>query len=72
MLGVIAYGVGHMNGAHGLAAWRWLFIIEGVPCVALAFVIFFFLPSYPDRASWLTPEEKDILTSSYGANIPRG
>nr|GAT46902.1 predicted protein [Mycena chlorophos] len=24
--GAIAYGVGHMNGASGLSAWRWLFI----------------------------------------------
>lgn len=29
--GCIAYGVGHMNGAGGLAAWRWLFILEGIP-----------------------------------------
>lgn len=27
----IAYGVGHMNGACGIVAWRWLFIIEGLP-----------------------------------------
>ncbi|MCV5132937.1 hypothetical protein OFL98_30050, partial [Escherichia coli] len=29
--GAIAYGIGHMNGASGLSAWRWLFIIEGAP-----------------------------------------
>ncbi|KAH8891607.1 MFS transporter [Thozetella sp. PMI_491] len=29
--GCIAYGVGHMNGAGGIQAWRWLFIIEGIP-----------------------------------------
>ena len=25
--GAIAYGIGHMNGANGLSAWRWLFIM---------------------------------------------
>lgn len=25
--GAIAYGIGHMNGAGGLSAWRWLFIM---------------------------------------------
>ena len=61
-----------MNRAQGLEAWRWLFIIEGVPCVLLAVLIIFFLPSYPDRAKWLSAEEKTILDSSFGANIPRG
>ncbi|QRD92099.1 major facilitator superfamily domain-containing protein [Aspergillus flavus] len=58
--GAIAYGVGHMNQAHGLSAWRWLFIIEGAPSCASAFLVWFFLPDYPETASWLSAEEKEL------------
>ncbi|KAK3384884.1 major facilitator superfamily domain-containing protein [Podospora didyma] len=47
--GAIAYGIGHMNGAQGLAAWRWLFIIEGVPSCVSAFFVYFALPDYPEE-----------------------
>ncbi|KAJ5634119.1 hypothetical protein N7528_001961 [Penicillium herquei] len=70
--GAIAYGVGHMNQVGGLNAWRWLFILEGLPCILLAVAIFFFLPSYPEKAKWLTDEEKELLRASFGENIPRG
>ncbi|PVI02661.1 putative MFS transporter [Periconia macrospinosa] len=56
--GAIAYGVGHMNRTSGLSAWRWLFILEGLPsCVSSVFVLFL-LPDYPETATWLTTEEK--------------
>lgn len=58
--GAIAYGVGHMNGVRGLSAWRWLFIIEGLPSVASSLLILFFLPDYPESAKWLTPEERTL------------
>ncbi|KAJ5273554.1 hypothetical protein N7478_008679 [Penicillium angulare] len=58
--GAIAFGVGHMNGAHGLSAWRWLFIIEGAPSCASAFLVWFFLPDYPETAHWLSQEEKEL------------
>lgn len=58
--GAIAYGVGHMNQTHGLSAWRWLFIIEGAPSCASAFLVWFFLPDYPETASWLSAEEKEL------------
>ncbi|KAL2005885.1 hypothetical protein VTN00DRAFT_10378 [Thermoascus crustaceus] len=58
--GAIAYGVGHMNGARGLSAWRWLFIIEGAPSCASALLVWFFLPDYPESAGWLTPREKEL------------
>lgn len=61
-----------MNKVGGLDAWRWLFILEGLPCVVLAVAIFFFMPSYPEHAKWLSEEEKSILRSSFGENIPRG
>ncbi|KAI0425425.1 major facilitator superfamily domain-containing protein [Xylaria sp. FL1042] len=58
--GAIAYGVGHINGIHGLEGWRWLFIIEGVPSVALGFLMMLFLPNYPENARWLSKEEKEL------------
>ncbi|PCH06174.1 Major facilitator superfamily domain, general substrate transporter [Penicillium occitanis (nom. inval.)] len=70
--GAIAYGVGHMNQAGNLSAWRWLFILEGLPCLILSVAIFFFLPKYPETSKWLTEGEKSILQASFGANISRG
>jgi hypothetical protein len=58
--GAIAYGVGQMNGAHGLSAWRWLFFIEGAPSCASAILVWFFLPDYPETAHWLSSEEKEL------------
>lgn len=70
--GAIAYGVGHMNGAHGLSAWRWLFIIEGAPSCAAAFLVWFFLPDYPETAKWLTPDEKALAARRLAAEGSKG
>ncbi|KAK0211373.1 MFS transporter [Desarmillaria ectypa] len=56
--GSIAYGVGFMNGVRGLQAWRWLFIIEGAPSCFLAILVYFFFPSYPERAAWLSSSDR--------------
>lgn len=56
--GAIAYGVGHINGAAGLEAFRWLFIIEGIITLLSAFPLWFFLPDYPARAKWLNEADK--------------
>ncbi|KAF5721331.1 tartrate transporter [Fusarium globosum] len=58
--GAIAYGVGHMNQVHGLSGWRWLFILEGIPSVISSAFVWFGLPDFPESASWLSAEEKDI------------
>lgn len=56
--GLIAAGItNNMDGELGLRAWRWLFIIEGVITVVIAFAAFFVLPNFPRTTSWLTEEE---------------
>lgn len=70
--GAIAFGVGHMNGAHGLSAWRWLFIIEGAPSCASAFLVWFLLPDYPETAHWLTAEEKELAAQRLALEGSKG
>lgn len=56
---------GLLLNAHwlGLAGWRWLFIIEGVPAIVLGVVTFFFLTDWPDQASWLPGDERAWITA---------
>ncbi|KAI0743512.1 MFS general substrate transporter [Daedaleopsis nitida] len=58
----IAYGIGQLNGAHGLEAWRWLFLIEGIPAIILAPLIYLYYPDYPEAVSWLSPTERKLAT----------
>ena len=57
---VMAADKGSQNGTGGLSAWRWLFILEGIPSVCSAFLVFFFLPDYPETARWLSTTEKKL------------
>ncbi|KAM0494984.1 hypothetical protein ACHAP8_008362 [Fusarium lateritium] len=50
--------LGDMDGAHGKAGWRWLFIIEGVAAIGFSLIAMFILPNYPHTTKWLTEEER--------------
>jgi MFS transporter, ACS family, tartrate transporter len=58
-----------LDGAMGLKGWQWLFIIEGVPSVLLGVVSWFYLTDRPERADWLTAEQKAWLASKLNAEI---
>ncbi|ORY32019.1 major facilitator superfamily domain-containing protein [Naematelia encephala] len=62
--GLIAYGITHMDGDAGLESWRWLFILEGIATVALASVVLVFMPDSPERAKWLTTDEKEQVIAA--------
>ncbi|KXJ96662.1 allantoate permease [Microdochium bolleyi] len=57
--GLIGAGVlSNLEGAHGIAGWRWLFIIEGVITIGSSLISLLVLPDYPLTTRWLSPEEQ--------------
>lgn len=45
----------------GLAGWRWVFILQGIPAVIAGICTLFLLPSMPRDARWLDTREKEWL-----------
>ncbi|HAT1613722.1 TPA: MFS transporter [Raoultella ornithinolytica] len=53
----------NMHGIADIAGWRWLFAIEGIPAIVLGVMVLWLLPSSPEKARWLSGEEKEWLVS---------
>lgn len=51
----------------GIAGWRWLFILEGIPAVLLGIMTWLYLTDRPADARWLDEEEKTWLSRELGA-----
>lgn len=45
----------------GLQGWRWMLILEGIPAFILGIVTLFYLTESPEKAKWLSIEEKEWL-----------
>lgn len=56
-----------LGGLHG---WQWLFLIEGLPSCLLAFGVLVLLPDRPERARWLSAEEKAVIASRLAEDAP--
>jgi sugar phosphate permease len=52
-----------LDGAFGLHGWQWMFLLEGIPTVAIGVLIWFTLPDRPSDAKWLTREEAAEMTA---------
>jgi|SRR5450432_3134459 MFS transporter, ACS family, tartrate transporter len=57
---------GLLLGLHqfGIAGWQWLFVLEGLPAVVLAVVVFNSLKDHPQEAKWLPSEQKLWLVAT--------
>jgi MFS transporter, ACS family, tartrate transporter len=53
-----------LDGTLGIPGWKWLYIVEAVPAVLLAFAVLRYLTERPEVAAWLLPDEKQWLTST--------
>ncbi|MGJ7138836.1 MFS transporter [Morganella morganii] len=51
-----------LHGWMGRPGWFWMFVIEGLPAVVIGVFAFFWLDDSPEKARFLTAEEKKALT----------
>lgn len=51
----------NLSGVHGWAGWQWLFLIEGIPSLIAGILTLFYLTDKPEKAGWLSAEEKQLL-----------
>ena len=61
--GPVSGGLLALDGAAGLAGWQWLFLLEGIPAVALGFVVLRVLTERPEDADWLPARQRDALVA---------
>ena len=67
-MGSLAGSLLGMKGVLGLAGWQWLFLIEGLPAVAIGLVFLLVLPDRPSSADWLSVAEKQSLQDALAAD----
>ncbi|HMH64819.1 MAG TPA: MFS transporter [Rhizomicrobium sp.] len=58
-----------MDGTLGLHGWQWLFLIQGLPAVLLAFAVLKYLPDNPTHADWLSAAEKDAIAARLAGEV---
>ena len=49
-----------LDGAHGIAGWRWLFIVEGAATAGWSLIAHFILPDFPANTKWLNEREREL------------
>ncbi|KAI9708444.1 MAG: hypothetical protein M1820_003904 [Bogoriella megaspora] len=60
--GLLAYGIGFMDGVAGERGWRWIMIIEGLPTFVIGVASFWLLADGPETAYFLSAEERELST----------
>ncbi|KAJ5621000.1 hypothetical protein N7510_004984 [Penicillium lagena] len=59
--GILAWGIGHMDGVGGYSGWRWIFILEGLLTLVISFISYFWVYNYPSTAEFLSKEERQFI-----------
>jgi ACS family tartrate transporter-like MFS transporter len=56
-----------MHGLLGLSGWQWMFIVEAVPALVLGVVVLFYMTDRPEKAKWLSDDERNWLVTAMNA-----
>jgi sugar phosphate permease len=59
----------YFDGFAGLRGWHWLFLVQGLPAIVLGFLVYLLLDDKPDRAAWLSTEEKAMVEDAFRSDI---
>jgi D-galactonate transporter len=60
--------MGSMGGKAGLANWQWLFLLEGIPSIAMGLLTLKVFTDEPRHARWLTDGEKELVLADLEAD----
>ncbi|KZV74541.1 MFS general substrate transporter [Peniophora sp. CONT] len=70
--GVLAYAIGRMDGVSGLRGWQWIFILEGLITVAFSIGAYFWVPTWSEKATFLTEDERARLLARLASDSDAG
>jgi MFS transporter, ACS family, tartrate transporter len=59
--GALSGALLQMDGMFGLAGWKWLFVLEGLPVAIFGVITLFVLAERPEDAQWLTAAERAFV-----------
>ncbi|WP_211352477.1 MFS transporter [Nocardioides albertanoniae] len=61
-----------LGGSRGLFGWQWMFLVEGLLTIVVAFVVWFGLPNRPTDARWLDSDEARLLSERAAVHSTAG
>ncbi|KAF8473195.1 major facilitator superfamily domain-containing protein [Kalaharituber pfeilii] len=59
--GLLASGIGNLDGMRGYRGWRWVFILEGVLTCVVGILFYFCICDFPEEATFLSEEERQYV-----------
>jgi ACS family tartrate transporter-like MFS transporter len=60
-----------MHGILGFAGWQWMFIVEALPAILLGVVVLFYMTDRPEKAKWLSDDERHWLVATMNAETAK-
>lgn len=69
--GASAAIISGFHGIGGLEGWQWMFLLQGLPAVVLGFVFWKVMADRPEDVSWLTRQEKSVVSDAVGEGQTR-
>lgn len=72
MGGPLGAALMQLDGVLGWRGWQWMFLLEGLPAVFFAIVVWKKLPDRPSKAPWLSAAEAQRIESQLASEAEEG